>query len=111
MLNINRVASIGFTDHEVNHCFSIYHKETKKKWINFCLYAEKWFEIKHVTHDFFSSANRGEKYWLITSELVNRRTQKVLFTHVVYTYNLHNFLVWAVPLLNKVEVEFYPSYN
>ena len=30
MLNINRVAYIGFTDHEVNHCFSIYHKETKK---------------------------------------------------------------------------------
>lgn len=96
MLNINRVASIGFTDHEVNHCFSIYHKETKK-WIYFFLYAEKWLEIKHVTHDFFSSANRSEKYWLITSELVNRRTQKVLITHVVYTYNLHNFLVWAVP--------------
>ena len=71
----------------MNNCFSIYHT----RWItsgpksNFIC-----DNIPRKTILFFFGCSEVNGTWLITSELANQRTRKVLFTCVVYTKNSYS---------------------
>ena len=79
------VVDICRADTEVNNCFSIYHTSwiTSGPKSNFI-----WDNIPIKAILFFFGCSEVNSNWLITSELANQRTRKVLFTGVLYTNNI-----------------------
>ena len=75
-----RLISTTFTNTEVNNCFSIYHTSwiTRSPKSNF---IRENIATKAIL--FFISCSEVNSTWLITSELANQCTRKVLFTCVV----------------------------
>ena len=89
-----------FTDTEVNNCFSIYHTSwiTSGPKSNFIC-----DNIPTKAILFFFGCSEVNSTWLITSELANQRSRKVLFTCVVYTNSQYRVILCIFSAPDPVE--------
>ena len=72
---------------EVNKCFSIYHRKTKKLGY-FSQYRENVPKFNSWLTILFLCVLGGEKYLLITSEPANQRAWKGIIIFPIFTYGL-----------------------
>ena len=72
---------------EVNKCFSIYHRKTKKLGY-FSQYRENVPKFNSWRTILFLCVLGGEKYLLITSEPANQRAWKGIIIFPIFTYGL-----------------------